>query len=401
MDISTLLGTLATEATKIVQNGEDEWYAASKDLEEFKDLKAKLEEKKVWWVEAIRRNGLAQEEIVREPLAIAIKCLQEESKKLEELQSNGCLSFMYKASHAFQIPCLSFMFKAHAFPIPLKDCMDKVVRAFERIPSRIREKQEADLMFERIADELPDVLQNTLDKEIVKLSGTEESVKKHLEDMQGNQVVTLYGGLGSGKTCLAKSLAQHYRQIAQSSPEPGPSTQLFTDGVQFLPCGPKANSRSVCIKLLKNLGFNMTSESNEEGKGDLRKDSNTEGKTDLSHLKKLQRRLLELNLLIILDDVHDEKLVRDLRVLDAKKVKYLITSDRGGRGICPGATEVHMQKPTLEEARQILGNCVSNLPNGEIPSSFQVSIRFLCTFVIFVSKAFPIVTRSTCGKTHP
>jgi hypothetical protein len=107
MDISTLLGTLATEATKIVQNGEDEWYAASKDLEDFKDLKAKMEEKKVWWVEAIRRNGLAQEEIVREPLASAVKCLQEESKKLEELQNNGCLSFIYKASHAFQIPCLS------------------------------------------------------------------------------------------------------------------------------------------------------------------------------------------------------------------------------------------------------------------------------------------------------
>ena len=374
MDISTLLGTLATEATKIVQNGEDEWYAASKDLEDFKDLKAKMEEKKGWWVEAIRRNGLAQEEIVREPLASAVKCLQEESKKLEELQNNGCLSFMYKASHAFQIPCLSFMFKARAFPIPLKDCMDKVVRAFERIPSRISEKQESDLMFERIADELPDVLQNTLDKEIVKLSGTEESVKKHLEDMQGNQVVTLYGGLGSGKTCLAKSLAQHYRKIAKSSPDSGPSTQLFTDGVQFLPCGPKANSRSVCIKLLKNLGFNMTSESHEEGKGDLRKDSNPEGKTDLSHLKKLQRRLLELNLLIILDDVHDAKLVRDLRVLDAKKVKYLITSGRRGSGICPGATEIHMQKPTREEARQILGKYVSDLPNGEIPSSVQVSI---------------------------
>ena len=47
MDISTLLGTLATGATKIVQNGEDEWYAASKDLEDFKDLKSKMEEKKV------------------------------------------------------------------------------------------------------------------------------------------------------------------------------------------------------------------------------------------------------------------------------------------------------------------------------------------------------------------
>jgi hypothetical protein len=40
--------------------------------------------------------------------------------------------------------------------------MDKVVRVFERIPTGIREKQEVDLMFERIADELPDVLQNTL-----------------------------------------------------------------------------------------------------------------------------------------------------------------------------------------------------------------------------------------------
>ena len=401
MDISTLLTTLATEATNIIQNGEDEWYAASKDLEDFKDLKARMEEKKDWWVEAIRRNGLAQEEIVREPLASAVKRLQEESKKLEELQNNGCLSFMYKASRAFHIPCLSFIFKARAFPIPLKDCMDKVVRAFERIPEAIRERQESDLMFERIADELPGVLQNTLDNKIVKLSGTEESVMRHLEDMQGNQVVTLYGGLGSGKTCLAKSLAQHYRNFAKSSSEPGPSTQLFTDGVQFLPCGPKANSRSVGIRLLKNLGFNMTSESNEEGKGDLRKDSNPEGKTNLSHLKKLQRRLLELNLLIILDDVHDAKLVRDLRVLDAKKVKYLITSGRGGRRICPGATEVHMQKPTREEARQILGNHVPNLPNGEIPSSVQVSVRFLCTIVIFVSKAFPIVTCSTCGKTHP
>jgi hypothetical protein len=66
--------------------------------------------------------------------------------------------------------------------------------------------------------------------------------------------------------------------------------------------------------------------------------------------------------------------VRDLRVLDAKKVKYLITSGRSGREICPDAPEVHMQKPTPEEARQILGNYVSNLPNGEIPSSVQVSI---------------------------
>jgi hypothetical protein len=91
MEISTLLASLATEATKIVQNGEEEWYAASKDLEDFKDLKAKMEEKKGWWVEAIRRNGLAQEEMVREPLASAVKCLQEESKKLEELQNDGCL----------------------------------------------------------------------------------------------------------------------------------------------------------------------------------------------------------------------------------------------------------------------------------------------------------------------
>ena len=62
------------------------------------------------------------------------------------------------------------MFKVCVFLIPLKNCMDKVVRLSKKISTGIREKQEADLMFERIADELPDVLQNTLDKEIGCLS---------------------------------------------------------------------------------------------------------------------------------------------------------------------------------------------------------------------------------------
>ena len=380
--VATGLTQLSSLAAHTADNIADKWYEASEDLEEFQELEDQLKRKIDIWKEALRNAGLSDERCITEPLKDAIECLEGEKIKIDSVQSNCCLfRFM-------------FWFKAQPFPAHLKRSMKKVVDALDNLPNVFGQRSEPARMLELIADGLPDAYQIVVDKRIVGLSQTQDEVMHHLQDKTGDQVVTLHGGAGSGKTSLAKSLALHYLT----------NREFFADGARFMSCGHNATAESICNDLFQSLGISDDSapdtkvEQSSKAKG-----TPLEGQSPSlpSCLKKLPRRLKERHLLIVLDDVSDHEILKEkLIVPSAKHVKYLITSKQ--RDIYDGATMVHMNPPTDEEAMQVLCNYIPNFKfKGKIPQHLQVLIYIiLYTYVHLFSYILVFVMMINVSRYH-
>jgi energy-coupling factor transporter ATP-binding protein EcfA2 len=357
---SNALG-LAREIGNDLQAYREKWNQTSKAISDFERLHDQLATKKAEWEKMLKDYGLTDDEGLRTRLETASKHLDEERQKFSHLQSHCCLSFWTKA---------------RASPEVLTNSIDRLIKDFEEIQKFLKDQEDVTPMLARRADDTPDSLGFELDSRIVKLEEMEHKVMKELKDFtpEARKIVNLYGEAGSGKTCLAKSIACQIHDVTNLRRSNSSSTHtpihendtMFQDGAVFLTCDPEAKDcGKLCDEILAKI---------RAPKQDTCVDKELPEK-----LQAMRKRLRIKHVLIVFDNVMNYKQIEPLLDFEATGVKYLLTSRR--MEVWPDATCVLMGKPTKSEAYKILAKR-AKMPNDEIPPKLSVSASklYCCPF---------------------
>jgi energy-coupling factor transporter ATP-binding protein EcfA2 len=217
------------------------------------------------------------------------------------------------------------------------------------------------------AIDTPDSLGFGLDPRIVRLEEIEAKVMKEFTPEANNKVVNLYGEPGSGKTCLAKSIAYQIQDAANNIMRRSKSSSthasinekntMFQDGAVFLTCDPEAKD---CGKLCGEI----------LGKIRVPGQDACVDKELSEKLQAMRNRLLTKRVLIVFDNVMNLEQIKDLLVSEATGVKYLVTSR--SKEVWPDAKCVLMDKPTKREAYKIFARR-AKMPHYKIPRNLYVS----------------------------
>jgi energy-coupling factor transporter ATP-binding protein EcfA2 len=341
---------LAGQIGTYLQAYREKWNQTSKAISDFKQHHEELASKKAEWSQMLKDYGLTTDEGLRTRLETASKRLDEERQKFSHLQSDCCLSFWTKA---------------RASPEKLTNSIDRLINDFEAIPKFLKDQEDAHRMIASRANLTPNSLGFELDPRIVRLEEMEDKVMEELTPKANNKVVNLYGEAGSGKTCLAKSIAYQIHHVRNMRRSKSLSTHtpihenntMFQDGAVFLTCDPQAKD---CGKLCDEILDKIRAPGQD-----------TCADKELSiKLKAMRTRLRTKDVLILFDNVINYEQIKDLLVFEATGVKYLVTSRQ--REVWPDATCVLMEKPTIWEARKILAKR-AKMPNDEIPQNLLVS----------------------------
>jgi len=341
---------LAGQIGTYLQAYREKWNQTSKAISDFKQLHEDLAREKAEWAKMLKDYGLTTDEGLRTRLETASKRLDRERQKFSHLQSDCCLSFWTKA---------------RASPEILTNSIDRLINDFEAIPKFLKDQEDAHRMIASRANRTPNSLGFELDPRIVRLKEMEDKVMKELTPKAQNKVVNLYGEAGSGKTCLAKSIAYRIHHVTNKRRSKSLSTHtpihenntMFQDGAVFLTCDPEAKDcGKLCDEILDKIGA---------------PGQDTCADKELSiKLKAMRTRLRTKDVLIVFDNVINQEQIKDLLVFDATGVKYLVTSQQ--MEVWPDATCVLMYKPTLWEAHKILARR-AKMPNDQIPRNLLVS----------------------------
>jgi hypothetical protein len=343
---------LARQIGNYLQTYREKWSQTSKAISDFERLHAQLASKKEESEKLLNDYGLTDDQALRTRLETGSKHLDEEGQKFSHLQSDCCLSFWTKA---------------RASPEILTNSIDRLVNDFQELQFFLKEQEDVTPMLARRANDTPDSLGFGLDPRIVRLEAIEAKVMKELKDFtpEASKIVNLYGEAGSGKTCVAKSIAydihsvKNMRSLESSSTHTSitENNKMFQDGAVFLTCDPEAKD---CGKLCGEILAKIRAPGQD-----------TCVDKELSEkLRAMRNRLLQKHVLIVFDNVMNLEQIQDLLVFEAKGVKYLVTSRC--MEVWPGAKCVLMDKPTKREAYKILATR-AKMPNDEIPQNLRVS----------------------------
>jgi len=344
---------LATQISNYLKAYREGWNQTSKAISDFQRHHQHLATKKAEWAQKLEDYGLTTDEGLQTRFETASKHLEEERQKFSHLQSNCCLSFWTKA---------------RASPEILTNSINILINDFDEIPNFLKEQEDENRLLNGRANDTSDSLGFELDRRILRLERMEDKVMTELTREANNKVVNLYGEPGSGKTCLAKSIAYQIHDAANNMRRAKSSSThtMFKNGAVFLTCDPEAkDSGKLCDEILAKI--------RAPGQ-DTYVDKELPEK-----LQAMRKRLRAKHVLIVFDNVMNYEQIEPLLVFEATGVKYLLTSRR--KEVWPDATCVLMGKPFKSEAYKILARR-AKMPNDEIPRNLVVSASklYCCPF---------------------
>jgi hypothetical protein len=348
---------LAGKIGSSLQAYREKWNRTSKAISDFEHLHDQLAKKKDEWAQMLGDYGLMNDQGLRTRFETASKHLDEDRQTFSHLQSHCCLLFFTKA---------------RASPEILTTSIDRLINDFDEIQKFLTDQEDVTRMLASRANDTPDSLGFKLDPRIVRLEEMEDKVMKELKDFtpEASQIVNLYGEAGSGKTCLAKSIACQIHDVTNLRRSKLSSTHtpihenytMFQDGAVFLTCDPEAKD---CGKLCGEILAKIRAPGQD-----------TCVDKELSEkLRAMRNRLLRKHVLIVFDNVMKYAQIKDLLVSEATGVKYLVTSRC--MEVWPDAKCVLMDKPTIPETYKILARR-AKMPKDEIPPNLLVSASKYC-----------------------
>ncbi|CAM6091704.1 unnamed protein product [Calypogeia fissa] len=351
---------LVVKFTDFATQLQDGWYKGSAEVNAFRDNVWILSAKDAQFRNQLHRFGISEDDHLLRLLKAANEALEKELQYVHKLQNSRFLRW-----------------KKKVFPTQLLYVLGKLVEIVDAGPQLLAIRVDNHDLLEKNLAQTPALLPFGPDSNYVPIVGSIQKVQSALENREGPRVVTVHGGPGIGKSSLVKYVALHYQEQKQQARNTLLSSSSkpiahFPDGVHYLFCGQKAQDKvkQLQLELLRSLGFGARCAALQSD-GPTAADAVQEGEyLALPSLKmKLSSCLAKQNLLIVVDDVWEEKALQELLV-PAEGVKYLVTSQI--REIWGSAQKIHLEGPEQNEARQIMANYTDGLPvKGEFPENLQ------------------------------
>lgn len=351
------LCNLVVKATNFVSYLHDGWYKGLAELDAFPAKVSMLSAKQAQWTSLLHKFGMSEDKHLKPLVTAATQILEEEEEYVRKMKKSRFSRF-----------------KRRVFPGHLTYIFAEILTIVDAGPQLLAARVDTHSLLEKTSAQTPALLSFVPDRKYVPPLGSITKLQEALQDTDGQRVVTLYGGPGTGKSSLSKYIALQYqtRQKEQMEENSGGIVH-FPDGVFYLFCGKGASDKvtQLQLELLENLGLSTDSEPEPNVSTAIQSEGGEHWHLQHSNQKKLRFCLAKKKLLIILDDIWERQAVEQLLVSVAQGVKYLVTSQI--RGIWADATKIELVKPTMKEARQIMANYTEGLPTkGKFPLCIQV-----------------------------
>ncbi|CAM6096016.1 unnamed protein product [Calypogeia fissa] len=277
-------------------------------------------------------------------------------KKLEDMSSNQRCS-----------PVWWLYAKVSLTLFPVEIALKKVLQDLDSIPQNLKQESELSGLMQDAGKTraMPTIVRDN-DNKYVPIEKSESEVITAIEDTDGPRMILLYGGVGKGKSTLARYMCKCYGQFGEKS-------HLF-DHVIVIACGNSSLSDLTTkqYEILKHLSPTSLTEESSLLTEVTKPGEKLDSKSRIE--KALRNFFIGKKILMVLDDVSDKAFLYKMweTAKDGEDHKILITSQRSY--ICDDfkndSVLIPMGDPSKEEARKILASLVG-LGSKKIPGNIQ------------------------------